>query len=219
MRTPLVVKKTESHDTICITSIINYIPSKITTNQLIFWNINDTSTQKEIKIYPDNQKGDGVTQQAILYDSNSYWVANNQVICINIETQLEIWRTKLPRGMLTSRLFVDENIVYFACENEVLYALKAEDGSILWKCNISGTPGRIHINKDKLYLVGGSDGNLYVIDKIKGKLLFKHQATDFGLLKKDFFERTSYAGSDMLILKSSDNWFIHKNIQNGDISR
>ncbi|MCB9290271.1 MAG: PQQ-binding-like beta-propeller repeat protein [Lewinellaceae bacterium] len=193
-------------DTICITGTIHFVPRASTKSVLVFWPLNDTSSLKTIEIYPENPSGDGVAHQGIVEGDRTYWVANNQVACIGMEDQNEIWRVSLPRDMLTSRLLLDDGSLFFACENEVLYALDAENGRILWQCPIAGTPSRVHVNKDKLFLIGGSDGNLYIINKKTGTLLFKYEPAELGIGNRNTLKRTFYAGNDKLIVTDYENW-------------
>lgn len=206
VRTPAIAVL-EGQDTVCISSTIHYIPKQMTNSQLISWRLNDTSFQKTIQIYPDNLNGDGVTKQGIVDGIISYWVAGQQIVAINLKSQKELWRDTFPHGMLTSRLLLDDGRLFYACENEALYALDAENGGIIWECPIAGTPSRVYVNRDKIYLVGGSDGNLYVIDKNKGTLRFKYHSTDLALKVNRSLRRTFYAGNDKVIVTDFRNWY------------
>ncbi len=216
VRAPAVAAA-NSKDTICISSTIHHIPKQLTSSQLVFWRLNDDHFQKAITIYPDNLYGAGVTQQGVVDGMKSYWLAGNQVVCINLDNQEELWRDTFPHGMLTSRLFLDGGQLFYACEDETLYALNAENGDMLWQCSIAGTPSRLYVNKDKIYLIGGSDGFLYVISKNNGTLLSKHQPAGLGLEKGSSFRRAFYAGNDKLIVTDFKNWHAFDIQKNGDI--
>jgi len=216
VRTPAVAA-VNGKDTICISSIIHHIPKQITSNQLVFWRLNDGSFQKTITIYPDNLYGDGVTQQGTVNGMKSYWLAGQHLVCISLDNQEELWRDTFPHGMLTSRLFLNDGQLFYACEDETLYALNAENGDMLWQCSIAGTPSRLYVNKGKIYLIGGSDGFLYVIDKNNGTLLFKYQPAGLGLEKGSSFRRAFYAGNDKLIVTDFRNWHAFDIQEEGEV--
>ena len=206
VRSPFIYSS-ETEDTICVVSVIEYVPRKITKSYLLFWKLNDTSFHKKIPIYKDNLYGDGVTQQCIADEENSYWVANDEVVCVSVDHQDEIWRSKMSMGMLTSRLIMNGNYLYYACEDENLYALDKKSGSVLWSCKIAGTPGRIFINRDVLFITGGSDGRLYQISKETGELISSEKIAGHDVKKGKYLRRTLFAGQDVLILNDGHSWF------------
>lgn len=213
-RTP-VAAVLDGKDTICISSTIHFIPNINTRSRLIFWHLNNPSFQETIEVYPDNLSGDGVTKQGIVDGTRSYWAAGNQVVCIDLENRKELWRDTFPQDMLTSRLLLDNGQLFYACENEVLYALEAENGQIRWQCPIAGTPSRVYVDKGKVFLVGGSDGKLYVIDRNSGRLLFKYQPASLGFENGNSFRRAFYAGDDKLIVTDYKSWRAFHISENG----
>ncbi len=206
VRTPCLIKDEESSDTICVTSVIEYDPVKLTKNHLLFWILPNSDFQRNMEIYRENKNGDGVTKQCITDKSRSYWVANNEVVCVDILNQAELWRTEMKKGMLTSRLMQDDKYLFYACEDENLYALDKENGNIIWERKIAGTPSRVFINREILYLVGGSDGHLYMVNKNTGQLISSQKIPYHNINAGKFLRRTLYAGMDILILNDGQNW-------------
>ena len=85
--------------------------------------------------------------------------------------------------------------LFYACENEVLYALEAENGKYLAMPHCRHPQAECMLIKAKVFLVGGSDGKLYVIDRNSGSLLFKYQPAGLGFENGDSFRRrTSMPG-------------------------
>ncbi len=207
VRTPHIFKLNERpNDTFLVSSTIEYIPNKQTNSYLSFWSLSHPTSTQDLSIYKPNSKGYGVTKQCITDHPFSYWVANNELVCIDLSQRKEVWRTKMKRGMLTSRLSQDERRLYYASEDEVLYAIDKQDGSITWEVPIAGTPSRLSIDDKLLYLIGGSDGNLYVINSADGQIISKQRISRHNIEKQHFLRRTFIAEDNLLILNDGKNW-------------
>ena len=214
VRSPAVLP-TSALDTFCIAGYTHYIPKGTTRCQLAFWEMGDSLSVDWISIYPKNDSGDGLTQQGVMDGPTAYWIIGQQLIALNLESREILWRISLPHGMLTSRLAIDGDCLFYACENEVLYALNKWNGMILWQCPIAGTPSRIHFNREHLYLIGGSDSQLYIIDKKSGRIESKYGPSELGLDEGSKLRRSFYAGQDKLVLTDYRNWWAYGLQPNG----
>ncbi|MEO1261608.1 MAG: PQQ-binding-like beta-propeller repeat protein [Bacteroidota bacterium] len=206
VRTPCLSKSKNSNDTLCIASVIEYMPGKMTKSYLSFWKLPDTSLTQDMKIYRDNKSGYGVTKQCITDKLKSYWVANDEIVCVDLQERAELWRTKMKRGMLTSRMVQDEKHLFYACEDEYLYALDKGNGNFVWKCRIAGTPSRVFTDDDILYLIGGSDGKLYMVHKETGQLVSRQKIPGHHISDGIFLRRTLFVDEDIIILNDGQKW-------------
>ncbi|RMF24562.1 MAG: hypothetical protein D6765_11600 [Bacteroidetes bacterium] len=175
-RTTLVRTPIQFYDSLhskhwMVASVIEYEPGKSTDSYLLFWDKEQPDREFRLPVLPDNPFGNGVTQQPIVRGRRSYWVADRQLLCVDLFERKVVWRRELPHGMLTSRLLYAFERLYFPCENERLYALDPTDGAILWEAPSAGTPSRILTDGRRLYLIGGSDRRLHVYDPRTGNPL------------------------------------------------
>lgn len=209
VRTPHLAQLESPARTTCTASLIEYVPKTTTRSYLASWNLTDSSALLEIPIYPDNPNGDGVTQQGISEGRHSYWVANDEVACLDLLTLTEKWRTKLPAGMLTSRLLRHNSLLLFSCENETLYAVDQLTGEIAWKAPAAGTTSRVFVENGVVHLVGGSDGQLHLFDVASGKKLGTEKLPGHDFAQGHFLRRTCFAGRGSLILNDGSDWLCY----------
>ena len=157
----------------------------------------------EHQLYPPNRAGRGATRSPIVAEGKSYWQAGNRVICYDLQQQMECWQTELPRGLLTSRMLKVGDTVYAAAEDEYLYALKAEDGSLAWKSKASGTPSRLHACGSRLFLVGGSDRWLYEWQRQNGELVQRYKLRG----GRGAMGRPALIAQDIMLLSDARRWY------------
>jgi hypothetical protein len=200
---PIVI----SGDTTLITSVIDHVPLKNTESYILKWRKKDEKKIVKHEVYPRNKKGVGASLPPLVINNKSYWVSHTDIVKYNNITEQEVWRIKLPRGLLTSRLAVHEGTLYAACENEKLYAISIDEGSIKWELGIAGTPSRLFCVEDNLYLIGGSDRLLYNIDinseSLKGKYRFKDQQITL--------HRASFFTEQLAVLTDGKFWYSKSN--------
>ena len=184
-RTPIML----TDSTVFFTSITQNVYNRQTSAQWHILNTNSKSIILEGQAYLDNKFGYGVTKQPILYKGHVLLMSYDQFICLDYNTGCEVWRTPFSRDMLTSTPLVVDNAIFCALEDGYLYKLNIEDGHILWKSKISGTPSRIEFCKGQLFLIGGGDGALYTIESSSGRLIRKMFAPNAAYHKNEFFRR------------------------------
>ena len=210
VRTPHIYKLgKESKDTSLVSSIIEYVPNKSTISYLSFATLSNPSLEHNTNIYQENKQGYGVTKQCISDGKKSFWVAHHDLVYIDLETRKEIWRTTMPAGMLTSKLYQSKEYLFFACEDEIIYKISKNNGEIVWQCPIAGTPSRLFISKNNLYIIGGSNGILYIIDSITGATLSKQSITGENKSNNRFLRRTFIVGDESIVLNDGENWLCY----------
>ncbi len=156
------------------------------------WHLLDEHTAEIIAegvAFPKNLNGYGVTKQPLAMGTRAYLIAFDNVFCISTAGKKELWRKILPRDMLTSAPILSEEGLYCPMEDGFLYKLNLDDGHIVWKAKIATTPGRAVIAGGYLFIVGGSDGVLYVISTKDGKIEKSLKAPNHDFVKNQFFRR------------------------------
>jgi outer membrane protein assembly factor BamB len=152
--------------------------SKKTAAMLCFFDLKTHRIIQKDTIYPTNKLGLGVNKQP-LYDPQTqslYLVANNDLICYDVNSQTQRWRVTMKRDILTSDLGLNQGMLYWPGEDGFVYQINAKNGQINWATAVSGTPGKLFIHQQQLHLVGGGNGLWYIIDTKSGAILY-HSAT------------------------------------------
>jgi outer membrane protein assembly factor BamB len=189
-RTPVPIF-TEKGDTILVFTHIEQENQSRKTSACLSWMDTKGGVAQIDTIYPINFEGLGVTKQP-MWDRDHghlYLVANDEIVCLNIQARMPEWRKQMPRDMLTSRLLTDKKAVFFPAEDGNLYALNKLNGDLLWKAAISGTPSRIFDDGVCLHVVGGADGKWHIIHKKDGKVLFSISTPNTINYPNTFFHR------------------------------
>lgn len=130
----------------------------------------DSCSTRSITIYDDWGTGSGIGIPFELSSSSVVLLAGKTLMALDISSEKTLWKKELPNGVLTSRIHICGDSILIACENEVLYCFRVEDGQELWKTGIAGTPSRLIATSESIWLIGGSDGMLYEIEKKNGEL-------------------------------------------------
>jgi len=89
------------------------------------------------------------------------------------------WQFQTSGSVSASVTVADSNTVHIACEDGNLYTLDANDGSLLWTCDInSPLLSSPTIGHDGTVYVGAQNGTLYAID-VNGDLRWTHTTAGF----------------------------------------
>lgn len=203
-------------DTFLICNSIEYAPHMKTESNLYVWNKNDPRSITKHLIYPVNLYGKGAAHHPVIKFPDSYWAVENELVNFNLIDKEEKWRTKLPKGILTSKIQLVDKTVLFPAENEYLYAIDRHSGNIKWKSKIGGTPSHLFVIENNIYVIGGSTKELINISLISGKILNR-----YALNNKKALQRVSYFSRDIVLLNDSEYWralnlnkskYIHKSV-------
>ncbi|TAK42301.1 MAG: hypothetical protein EPO28_07475 [Saprospiraceae bacterium] len=196
IRTPVKVNDTQ----VLFTSITMRYGSNETHAKWHLLNSNTHEINLEGVAYPANKDGYGVTKQPIIMGDKAYLVAYDNAFCISTKDGKELWRKALPRDMLTSVPIASKDGLFCPMEDGNLYKLSLDEGDIIWKTEISTTPSRPIIVNDYLFIVGGSDGILYIISTKDGGTVKSMKAPNHHFIKNQFFRRSIGVDSEGEIL-------------------
>jgi outer membrane protein assembly factor BamB len=185
IRTPVKVDEGQ----VLFTSITMRYSTNETHAKWHLLNLSTDEIKSEGAAYPDNKDGYGVTKQPKIIGDKALMVAYDNVFCISTTNGKELWRKALPRDMLTAVPIASKDGLFCPMEDGNLYKLSLDDGNIIWKAEISATPSRPIIVNDYLFIVGGSDGILYVISTKDGRTVKSMKAPNHQFVKNQFFRR------------------------------
>jgi outer membrane protein assembly factor BamB len=101
--------------------------------------------------------------------------SDGSFVAFNVNDGSMIWEKKLnSQGKFTdvdARAVLSNGIIYVPAYDGALYALKRDNGEILWKFDAGGAK-QVLIDDDRLYLPS-SDSFVYAIQKSSGRELWK----------------------------------------------
>jgi outer membrane protein assembly factor BamB len=127
----------------------------------------------EKQVYGPTPGGYGVNKQPHFDAARErlYLVAHDYLICMDTRQWKERWRTHCTRDILSSDILVTETAVFWPGEDGFLRSIDTNTGALLWKTPVSGTPGKLFYRDGYLWVLGGGNGLLQVIDAENGQLL------------------------------------------------
>jgi len=187
-----------------LTAFTSFIPSKKQGSSLYL--LSDSVKVHSHELYPPNKDGIGATKAPLVEGNFSFWVAGRFIICFDLAQRAALWRTELPQGLLTSRLAKNEDNVFAAAEDEWLYAINKSSGKISWKCKTAGTPSRVHVVQDTLFVVGGADKALYKVNAQTGNLIGVYRSR----IGASLIEREASFNRKTATISDSKFWYTFK---------
>ncbi len=139
----------------------------------------------------------------IIIQNNKIFMAENRsILCCDLLTGKQLWRQDFPGDFLFSHIALADGKIIGNCENQYMYALDPDNGTILWTERTSGTSSRPFVMNSVIYFTGGGDGLLHALDAATGKHIWKLESPD---LKRNggawFFDTVT--GADGKIYVSS----------------
>jgi outer membrane protein assembly factor BamB len=163
-------------------TIINQISTDLPNNTSGVIEINLYNLTKKEWVYqkmPVRTSGKSIGGFDLIYkDKQIYFMSSDYVYCHNAQTGEEKWATLIGSAPLTSRMTLQNNRLYAACEDRFLYCLDINTGQVLWKEQNTGTCSPISYLNGVLYYLGGGDGKLHAVDADTGKHLWKLNSPD-----------------------------------------
>lgn len=101
-----------------------------------------------------------------------YFPAGPVILCFDLKTGNELWRTRFS-SITTSALLIVNNKIYSTNENHTTYCLDLETGKILWQTGTRGGASKPFYMNGVIYFTSIADGHLYGLDAENGKILMK----------------------------------------------
>ncbi len=201
-RTPLAVLN--DHDTLLYFPVIQQNKEDNTT--VPYLNIYSSSYKKIIKqdTLDFEMNSGGVAKQPLLHTDNLLLIKDNEIICFDIDRNKIKYKFQFPRDMLSSKPEIIGNTLLYPAEDGFLYAFDIIERKILWNTKISGTPSRMQIQNGKIYIIGGGNGLLYIIDVLDGKIDYSSEKNNI------FYERQFLATKKHLILFGKNKIYFRK---------
>lgn len=159
------------------------------TNGIVELNLyNFTKKQWVYQKMPVSNQGSTIGGFDICYKSGKiYFMSTKYVHCHDAITGKQVWTQFLGSSPLTSRMTLQNNRLYAACEDRFLYCLDINTGQVLWKEQNTGTCSPISYLNGVLYYLGGGDGKLHAVDADTGKHLWKLNSPDVSKNSGAFF--------------------------------
>ncbi len=131
----------------------------------------------------------------VIYKERVYVSVGQNIICSELWTGKQIWRTRFNHNFLFSGFIIAENKVIGNCEDRFMYALNPDTGQIIWQTQTSGTSSPPFYMNGVLYFTGGGDGRFHAIEAATGKYIWKLRSPDLSKRSGAWF-RGPLAGSD-----------------------
>jgi len=121
--------------------------------------------------YPSDQGlGGSVKATPAIYGDNVYFGAGENLYCINLQTGTFRWAYQ-TRGSIRCPPVIVDGIIYFGCDDNSLYAIRADSGEAAWKPFVVRDDIAIGIAVGAgMVVVSCMDGNVYGITASTGKL-------------------------------------------------
>lgn len=107
-----------------------------------------------------------------IHSGKIYFPAGPVILCFDLKTGNELWRTRFS-SITTSALLIVNNKIYSTNENRTTYCLDVETGKILWQTGTRGGASKPFFMNGVIYFTSIADGNLYGLDAATGAILMK----------------------------------------------
>lgn len=95
--------------------------------------------------------------------------AGDSIYALNASDGTTVW-SKQTEGLITSRPYQKDGVVFSGSWDTNLYALDQETGSVLWKVETGWGVETTPVVTDDLVIFGSHDQNLYAVNKIDGSI-------------------------------------------------
>ena len=201
-----IVPIIRSSDTLLVMTLIYGEASTSFRNKTYLALFNLTSGQKiyellqrEAETPAINVRPDGLP---IIDDNRIFTAIGQSIQCNDLLTGKLMWRTNTDYNFWLSGIIQADKKIIGCSSLGTLYALKQEDGQILWQTKVPGSSRTPFFMNGIIYIIGGDDGLLYAIDATDGKILWKIASPDNASNKQTFFTGV-VTGKDGKIYASS----------------
>lgn len=140
------------------------------------WNLPYFGAQRKLVL-------DGDLLYLHVLDNNNI---QDYMLCVNLKTKQEVWRTNIPRESITSEMLLKDGKLFANIEDERLRAFDAKTGKILWAVPTGNFASHVLCYKGVIYCVGR--GQLVAVDPNTGIEKFRMNGPDFAKNGNLFFQ-------------------------------
>jgi outer membrane protein assembly factor BamB len=119
------------------------------------------------------------------------------------------WKFR-TQGRIIGSPVVSKGAVYFASEDQNIYALSAQSGALLWRYKMKGPAFNSLALSKGILLCGSTDGNLYALHSKTGKLIWRFSA-------KGEIWSAPVCAKNLVLIGSNDNQLYALRLQTGAI--
>lgn len=139
-----------------------------------FFTTYNLTQNKEIytKTIPGDTSG-AFSYSPSVHNGKIYFPAGAFVLCFDLKTGNELWRTRFGSIFFQSGLVIYNNKIYCNNNDGFSYCLDPETGKILWQTRTRGGCSLPFYLNGVIYFTSIADGHLYGLDAENGKILMK----------------------------------------------
>jgi outer membrane protein assembly factor BamB len=137
-----------------------------------FFTTYNLTQNKEIytKTIPGDTSG-AFSYSPSVHNSKIFFPAGAFVLCFDLKTGNELWRTRFGSIFFQSGLVIYNNKIYCNNNDGFSYCLDPETGKILWQTRTRGGCSLPFYLNGVVYFTSVADGRLYGLDAENGKIL------------------------------------------------
>ena len=142
--------------------------------QAIFFTIYNLTKNQEIytKTIPGDTSG-AFAKTPIVHNGKIYSPSGVFILCFDLKTGNELWRTRFGSIFFTSGIMVANNKIFCNNNDGFSYCIDPENGKIIWKTATRSGGSLPFLMNGVLYFTSEADGHLYGLDAETGKILMK----------------------------------------------
>lgn len=107
-----------------------------------------------------------------IYNGKVYANCGYSIVCHDVATGKQLWTRDFGADFMFSGFIIAENKLIGSCENQMLYCVNPDNGTILWQTKGSGTSSRLAYLNGIVYFIGGGDGKLHAVEVSTGKTVW-----------------------------------------------
>ncbi len=111
-----------------------------------------------------------------IYQGNAYFSAADTLYSLDAKTGKKNWEHKTA-GMICSPAAINEDVLYFGCFDEHIYALDLS-GSLIWKFRIGCRASSPIVFYNNIMYFAASDYHIYAVDLKTREVLWRFEVAD-----------------------------------------
>ena len=161
---PNLLPEAEMNDTLAVLPYGN--------EQATFFTIYNLTQNKEIytKTIPGDTSG-AFSYPPLVHNSKIYFPSGAFILCFDLKTGNELWRTRFGSIFFQSGLVIYNNKIYCNNNDGFSYCIDPENGKKLWQTRTDGGGSLPFFLNGVVYFTSVANGRLYGLDANDGKIL------------------------------------------------